>query len=195
VLARIRTVLFDLDGTLTVPIIDFDAIRKKLELPPGTPLVHALTGLPPERYEAGMRVIHEAELEAAHNATANRGVHELLDALAARAIKTAIVTRNSGEAPLITLDRIGIAVDFVVTREFGPMKPSPKPLLAALSKLEGHASEALMVGDFRDDMEAGRAAGTATCLVMNGPGPPKFDADLHVPWPEDLLSQFRQAWK
>jgi phosphoglycolate phosphatase-like HAD superfamily hydrolase len=85
VLARIRTVLFDLDGTLTVPIIDFDAIRKKLELPPGTPLVHALTGLPPERYEAGMRVIHEAELEAAHNATANRGVHELLDALAARA--------------------------------------------------------------------------------------------------------------
>jgi HAD superfamily hydrolase (TIGR01549 family) len=187
--------LFDLDGTLTVPIIDFDAIRRKLDLPPGTPLVHALGSMPPERHEAGMRVIHEAEMVAAHSATANHGVHELLDALAARGIKTAIVTRNSSDATAVTLERIGIVVDFVVTREFGPMKPSPKPLLEALRNLDRHAGEALMVGDFRDDMEAGRAAGTATCLVMNSPGPPKFDADLHVPWPGDLLAQFRQAWK
>ncbi len=194
-LARIRTVLFDLDGTLTVPIIDFDAIRRKLELPPGTPLVHALSAMPPERYEAGMRVIHEAELEAAHNATANHGARELLEALAARDIATAIVTRNSRDATTITLDRIGIAVDFVVTRDFVPMKPSPAPLLEALRQLNGNASEALMVGDFRDDMEAGRAAGTATCLVMNGPGPPKFEADMHVPWPHDLLHRFQSEWK
>ena len=193
-LAQIRTVLFDLDGTLTVPLIDFDALRARLDLPAGVPLLHALAPLPEERRVHGMQVIHQAEIEAAHNAVANTGAIELVADLAARGIATAIVTRNSTDASRITLARLKINVDVLVTRDFLPTKPAPAPVLEALRLLRAKPAGALMVGDYADDIAAGRAAGTLTCLVTNGSGPPRFDADLHVPYPRDLHELFAQAW-
>src|SRR5690606_35960583 len=106
-----------------------------------------------------------------------------------------LVTRNSREAVEVTLGRIGAAFDVAVTREFGPLKPSPEPVAEALRLLGAPAGNALMVGDFRDDIEAGRAAGTKTCLIMNGPGPPQWEADFHVPYPRELHRLLQDAWK
>src|SRR5690606_6279253 len=149
-LAQIRTVLFDLDGTLTVPLIDFDALRARLDLPAGVPLLHALAPLPEERRVHGMQVIHQAEIEAAHNAVANTGAIELVADLAARGIATAIVTRNSTDASRITLARLKLEVDALITRDFLPTKPAPAPVLEALRLLRGKPAGALMVGDYAD---------------------------------------------
>lgn len=52
-------------------------------------------------------------------------------------------------------------------------KPHPEPLLRALAELACMPAEAIMVGDARVDMLAGKAAGTATALFLP-PGPNKF---------------------
>jgi HAD superfamily hydrolase (TIGR01509 family) len=194
-LRAISTFLFDLDGTLTVPVIDFNALRLRLGVPDGTSIAHALNALPPARRDAGFAIVREAELTAARNAAPNRGALELLSALRERGLGTALITRNSHEAVAITLRTLGVDFDVVITREFGPMKPSPEPVLEALCRLNSRAQDALMIGDFRDDIDAGRAASTATCLIMNGSGPPLWEADLHLPYPSDLHAVLTQAWK
>lgn len=193
-LARINTVLFDLDGTLAAPTIDFDALRKRLGLPGGQSIMHALEQLDAAARARAMAVVEETEREAAGRATPNPGALELVAALRARGIGMAVITRNMHEAAATTMRAIGVDIELLVTREFGPIKPSPEPVLHALRQLAAEPGRALMVGDFKDDITAGRLAGTATCLVMNNAGPPRYEADLHVPTPTDLLELFQRAW-
>ena len=94
----IKTVLFDLDGTLTVPVIDFDGLRRRLGTPMGVPLTQALNALPEAERESGFAIVREAELEAARIARANRGAVELVRWLHGNGFATAIITRNFREA-------------------------------------------------------------------------------------------------
>lgn len=56
----------------------------------------------------------------------------------------------------------------MLTRDFeGGFKPSPAPLLHAAQRWGVEGADLLMVGDSRDDLEAGAAAGAATALVLN----------------------------
>ena len=41
--------IFDLDGTLTIAVHDFDAIRDELGLPAGEPILEAMSKLPRNR--------------------------------------------------------------------------------------------------------------------------------------------------
>ena len=40
-----RAVIFDLDGTLTEPVLDFDAMRAEIGLPEGVPILEHIDGL------------------------------------------------------------------------------------------------------------------------------------------------------
>jgi phosphoglycolate phosphatase len=67
---------------------------------------------------------------------------------------------------------------------FGTKKPDPEGLLRILREAGIEAQEAIMVGDSRNDVQAGRAAGTVTCGVTYGLGasgfaehPPDFTVD------------------
>ncbi|MCA8915434.1 MAG: HAD family hydrolase [Planctomycetes bacterium] len=186
-LSQVTTVLFDLDGTLTVPVIDFDGLRLRLGTPPGVALTEALNALPVAERDRGFEVVREAELEAAQIAKPSRGAVELVDWLHESGYATAIITRNFRDAVDLTLDALGVSFDVVITRDCTRPKPAPDAVLEALRRLHRDPASALMVGDFHDDMEAGRAAGTLTCLVTNG-ADSRFDADLTVPWLEDLHS-------
>lgn len=62
--------IFDMDGTLTLSIHDFDAIKRELSLPLDQPILEALTQVPePHRTELH-RQLDEIELEVAQRATA-----------------------------------------------------------------------------------------------------------------------------
>src|SRR4029079_1680676 len=91
----IRGIIFDLDGTLADSQLDFDAMRREMELPPGQPILESLLHLPPERAERSQRILHRHELAGAERATALPGTHELLAVLKARGIPCAVATRNS----------------------------------------------------------------------------------------------------
>ncbi|MCC6572406.1 MAG: HAD family hydrolase [Planctomycetes bacterium] len=194
-LHTIDTVLFDLDGTLTAPVIDFADMKVKLGLPPTTGfLIHAISHLPADERAAKEATILREEINYARRARPNRGTKELVDWLHGRGIKTAIVTRNHPEPVEITLGVLGLRFDVILHRNSGmPTKPAPDAVVEALRRLGRAASRALMVGDYVDDITSGRAAGTRTCYVTNGAARDQGGADLVVEHPEELLRLFQRA--
>jgi len=84
-----------MDGTLTVAVHDFDAIRLELGLPAGKPILEALADLPEAVAKGLFERLDELELELARRARAAEGAAGLLDALAERSARLGIVTRNS----------------------------------------------------------------------------------------------------
>src|SRR5687767_2360448 len=79
-------VIFDLDGTLADSRLDFDAMRREMELPEKLPILEALVRLPPQQAERCQQILHRHELAGAQRATVLPGAIELLEALKTRGI-------------------------------------------------------------------------------------------------------------
>jgi len=170
----IRAVLFDFDGTLTLPgSLDFAAIRAAVGCPPGTPVLEYIEGLA----EAGARsraaaALEAFEQEAARASAPNRGAEELLAALRARGVPFGILTRNSRASVRTALESFSSVREgdfrIIICREDGCRpKPHPDGVLLAASRFGCAAAECLVVGDYRFDVEAGAAAGAVTALLVN----------------------------
>lgn len=167
--------IFDLDGTLTIAAHDFDAIRSMLELPQGAPILEALDALPVEIAAPKRLELEIFEAELAGRSLAAEGVENFLQGLSARhaqAGQRGIVTRNSKSNAHISLSAAGLAQHFeapyVLGRDEAPPKPDPGALQILLKAWSLAPQQAVMVGDFRYDLEAGRAAGVATVHVDVG---------------------------
>ncbi|MEM1255304.1 MAG: HAD-IA family hydrolase [Cyanobacteria bacterium P01_H01_bin.21] len=161
--------VFDMDGTLTLGIHDFEAIRETLELPVGTPILESLCQLPPEIAAAKHKLLREIELDLAQQATAQPGAHELLELLIAQGKQIGILTRNGKDIAHETLDACGL-MDFfeptlVLSRDCHAPKPEPDGILALLDTWDTPPSNAVMVGDYKFDLMAGQRAGTATLYI------------------------------
>jgi phosphoglycolate phosphatase len=77
---------------------------------------------------------------------------------------------------------------------FGTKKPDPEGLLHILREAGVEAREAVMIGDSRNDVQAGRAAGTVTCGVTYGLGTSGFTEqppDFTVESFPDLFQRIR----
>ena len=63
---RIKGVLFDFDGTLTLPgALDFQAIRREMKCPPDIPILEWLETVPAERKPPLRKILESAEEKAA----------------------------------------------------------------------------------------------------------------------------------
>ncbi|WP_407312512.1 HAD family hydrolase [Pseudomonas sp. nanlin1] len=170
--------VFDMDGTLTVAVHDFAAIRRELDIPAEDDILGHLAALPAAESAAKHAWLLEHERALAVASTAAAGAVELVRELAGRGYRLGILTRNARELAHITLQAIGLADCFepaaVLGRDEAKPKPEPDGLLH-LAQAWGVAPERLvMVGDYHNDLACGRAAGARTVLV-NVP---------HNPWPE-----------
>lgn len=179
-LTHIQTFLFDLDGTLTKPVLDFDDMRRRLSLPDGVSISHEILKMTGQRKADADRIIEKIEIEAAQKTKPNTGALELMDWLHDNELKVGIITRNHLQAAQITLKILNLPVDVLVSRHCAPPKPAPEPLQLALQRLEGNAASTLMTGDFLDDLIAGKNAGTYTCLLTNGDPESNWPADLTI---------------
>lgn len=168
-LANRKYWVFDMDGTLTVAVHDFNAIRDELGLPQGRPILEQLAEMSEERAGPLRERLDEIEKELAHKATSQAGARELLQALDGRGAKTGILTRNSHANALATLEACGLSEyfepDCVLGRESCEVKPSADGIRKLLGAWRAAAHEAVMVGDFLFDLIAGREAGTATVYL------------------------------
>lgn len=195
-LAGIRAVLFDLDGTLvdSVPDIAVAVDRLLADLgraPAGEARVRFWVG------NGGRMLVRRAlagdvtgvpdddpllpramDIFFAHynetNGAASRlypGVAEALDAFAARGLPMATITNKPHRyiAPLYA--QLGILHHFPVLvggDTLAVKKPDPAPLLLACERLAIAPRDALMVGDSRNDIDAARAAGCPVVAVDYG---------------------------
>lgn len=173
-----KAVLFDMDGTLTVPMLDFDAIRAEMGV--SGPILEAMRGLDAEQLSAAADVLDRHERLAAERSELNDGCREVLAWLYERRVPTALVTRNSRASVRTVLDRHGLRFDLLVSREDGPPKPHPEPVSRCCRAFGLSAAEAWMVGDGSHDVEAGNAAGTPTVWVSHG----RMRAFEAQPWRE-----------
>lgn len=177
-LTDIRHWVFDMDGTLTVAVHDFAAIREALGIPPEHDILTHLAALPADVAAAKHAWLLEHERDLAVASRPAVGAVELVRELAGRGYRLGILTRNARELAHITLEAIGIADCFaasdVLGRDEAPPKPHPGGLLKLAEAWQVAPSAMAMVGDYRFDLDCGRAAGTHTVLV-NLPD---------NPWPE-----------
>ncbi len=168
-----------MDGTLTHAIHDFDKIRQQLELPEGRPILESIAQLPVAQSAEITQKLDDLEFEIANQATAQPYSAELLELLRARGHSVGIVTRNGHGIALATLKACGLDeffdAELVISRDCCEPKPSPAGVNLLLNRLSASASDAVMVGDYLFDLEAGKNAGTATVHL---------DVQVNFFWPE-----------
>ncbi len=159
-------VIFDLDGTITRPFLDFDVIRREMGLPKGLPILEAMGTLDAPSRAAAEAVLDRHEQAAAEQSTTHDGAREAIERLRGHGCPVAILTRNTRKWTTFVLDKHGIVVDAIRCREDGAVKPSPQPVLELCQVLGADPAASWMIGDHRFDLESGRDAGSRTILML-----------------------------
>lgn len=185
----LRTILFDLDGTLidSIELIltSYHHTMAVHGLPPvsdadwlagvGTPLRVQLGkyGKTPERMDALIATYREYNL-GNHDRMVRHyeGVSDLVHRLRGAGRQTGVVTSKAREGTRRGLALVGLQDQFdvlVCVDDVINPKPHPEPVLKAVAALGADPATTIYVGDSIHDMHSGRAAGVKTGAVLWGP--------------------------
>lgn len=186
-------VIFDLDGTLTVPVLDFDAIRTEIGIDSG-PILEAIAQMQAPERERAEAILTAHESVAAHTATLQPGAAECIAALRASGWPVGILTRNTTRWTRTIIERFAIKIDALRTRDDGVIKPSPEPLYDLCAVLDRDVTKSWMIGDHWFDIETGRRAGCKTMLMIGDRNPPSYahHADYIVRDLGDVMAHVHQ---
>ena len=208
----IRAVLFDLDGTLvdsledltdavnhirkafSHPLLTADEVRQKV----GKGARHLIRQALPDSSDT---LIDQAldmflEFNRQHIADKSRlypGIAEILDEIAAREIRMAVVSNKNEALSSLILQSLGIHDRFECVcggDTYPERKPSPLPLLKVAEILELAPNECIMAGDSINDVQAGRQAGIGSiaCTWGYGSSDELAGADAFAHTPRELLA-------
>ena len=187
---KVNAVIFDLDGTLTKPVLDFDTIRSEIGLPPeSTDILAAMEAMSPARQEQAHAILAQHESYAAQHSVLNDGVTELLAELRRRKIPIGLLTRNTRENTLYVAQRHQLCFDAIVARQDGPAKPDAYGVLELCRQFHSTPVETVVVGDFLHDMLAAQNAGAIAILIETHPKADhyKAHADYSISHMSELL--------
>lgn len=215
-LPSFEAILFDFDGTLAIPNLDFADMRRQLNAFTAAQgvevdeLAHldmlalmdtAMAQLNQRGGEQGNTYYRQAdgllqdiEIASAHRGGLLPGILDLLDALRSRDVAIGIVTRNCEPAVRIIFPNVDSYCRALYAREHvEQVKPHPAHLQAALTHLGVSPDRALMVGDGAMDMEAGKRLDMFSIGVLSGETSRdrllEHGADLILDSAADLLHQ------
>lgn len=178
----IRTILFDLDGTLidsnqliftsfkhTFDHYKLDFTDEEILEFNGPALIETFTKIDPIRatemvatYRKHNHEVHDEYVTIFPN------VIETLEQLQEKDVKLGIVTTKMSEGVKLGMQLTGIEkyFDSIVTlSDVTHAKPHPEPVLKAMHELGGDPETTIMVGDNSHDIEAGKNAGVKTAGV------------------------------
>jgi phosphoglycolate phosphatase len=115
------------------------------------------------------------------------GALDAVDALAAEGVRVGICTNKPEGLAALLLKRLGVADRFgaLVGADTLPVrKPDPAPYLETVRRVGGATNQSLLVGDTETDVKTARAAGVPVVLVGFGPegrGVERFRPDRLLP--------------
>ncbi|KAG5531076.1 hypothetical protein RHGRI_025887 [Rhododendron griersonianum] len=174
--SRLRGVVFDMDGTLTVPVIDFQAMYRavlgeeeylalKSRKPfTGIDILHHIENWSPDKQRRAYEIIADFEQQGLDRLQIMPGASKLCGFLDSRNIRRGLITRNVKAAVDLFHLRFGITFAPALSREFRPYKPDPAPLLHICSTWDVLPNEVMMIGDsLKDDI---KASGLAMNLIQ-----------------------------
>ncbi|PHT85508.1 Haloacid dehalogenase-like hydrolase domain-containing protein [Capsicum annuum] len=174
---HLKGIVFDMDGTLTVPVIDFQAMYRavlghdeyvavKSKNPSGIDILHHIESWIPDKQKKAYQVIADFEKQGLDHLQIMPGASELCSFLDSRNIRRGLITRNVKDAVDLFHQRFGVKFSPALSREYRPYKPDPAPLLHICSTWEIQPNEVMMIGDsLKDDVACGKRAGAFTCLL------------------------------
>ena len=188
-MSHIRTVLFDLDGTLadTAPDLAF-ALNEVLREQGCAPL--PFKQIRPEVSHGGIALIKlgfnidetAAEFDAlrqrllaiyrehiVRHTTLFEGMDEVLKQIEAHGLNWGVVTNKPAWLTEPLLEGLSLkqrAVTIVSGDTLNQRKPHPAPMLLACEQAGSSAAQCLYVGDAERDIEAGRNAGMQTLVAL-----------------------------
>jgi pyrophosphatase PpaX len=216
-MARLETILFDLDGTL------IDSVRLILDSYHHTLAQHGLPARSDEEWLKGVGtpltvqfsewressetlealIATYREYNLKHHdrmVTIYPGVIEAVREIKAAGKQTGLVTSKNRPGALRGLKLVGLdaLMDVLVCAdEVTNPKPDPEPVERAVSLLGAEPSRTVYVGDSVHDMRSGRAAGVKTAAALWGPfGRANLESSAPDYWletPGDLVRLVRDS--
>lgn len=210
--SRLRAAVFDFDGTLARPALDFPLMKRRIGelastligtpvIPGGLPAlewIEALCVLMTSAQAADFRrnshsLIEGMEREAAARTSLFEFVRPMLSRLSERGVALAVITRNSRQAVEAVFPDASRYLAAVLAREdVAAVKPDPAHLLSALGLLDASPGEALMVGDHPLDVLTARRAGVLAGAVASGETPL---SELQEAGPDFLAMDARELFE
>jgi HAD superfamily hydrolase (TIGR01509 family) len=166
----IKAVIFDLDGTITEPYFDFDAIRAEIGIERnGGSVLEALERMTVEQRRRAESILHFHEEKALAASTLNPGARETLQSLRRRGLHIGVLTRNRKCNAQAVAEKHDLQFDMIVGREDGPVKPDAFGVRFLCRHFGVEPGETLLVGDYLYDVQCARAAGAVSVLLTNHP--------------------------
>lgn len=164
----IKAVIFDLDGTITQPYFDFDAIREEIGLARDSgPLLESMEKMTPELRQKAEEILYNHEEKAVIESKLNSGAKHTLSWLRAEGIHIGILTRNKRANAHAIASKHNLQFDAVIGREDGPVKPDAFGVLELCRQFGVEPQETLLVGDYLFDLLCAKAAGACAVLLAN----------------------------
>jgi HAD superfamily hydrolase (TIGR01509 family) len=164
----IKAVIFDLDGTITKPYFDFDAIREEMGLDRNSgPVLEIMEKMTDQQRNNAEKILNYHEQKAVLESELNAGAKETLSALHSAGIHIGVLTRNRRNNAFAIAEKHGLEFDAVVGREDGPVKPNAFGVLNLCRQFGIRPQETLLVGDYLFDLLCAKAAGAVAVLLTN----------------------------
>jgi HAD superfamily hydrolase (TIGR01509 family) len=172
---KIKAVIFDLDGTITEPYLDFDRIRSEMGLAPDSgPLLEAMEKMKPSERKKAEEILYKHEQLAIEHSKLNCGASETLKKLRQGKIKIGVMTRNTRSNTSAVAKKHNIEFDAVIDRNDGPVKPDPFGVRRLCEFFNVKPEQTLVVGDYLFDLQSAKAAGAKAVLIKTGKNAEQF---------------------
>jgi HAD superfamily hydrolase (TIGR01509 family) len=164
----IKAVIFDLDGTITQPYFDFDAIREEIGLARDSgPLLESMEKMTPQLRQKAEKILYKHEEKAVKESKLNPSAKETLSKLHTSGIHIGILTRNQRANAHAIASKHNLHFDAVIGREDGPAKPDAFGVLQLCRQFKVKPEQTLLVGDYLFDLLCAKAAGAYAVLLAN----------------------------
>jgi len=164
----IKAVIFDLDGTITQPYFDFDAIREEIGLARDSgPLLESMEKMDPQLRRKAEKILFIHEQKAVVESKLNAGAEQTLSALRTAGIHIGILTRNKRGNAFAIAQKHKLKFDAVIGREDGPVKPDAFGVIELCRQFGVKPQETLLVGDYLFDLLCAKTAGAVAVLLAN----------------------------
>jgi HAD superfamily hydrolase (TIGR01509 family) len=168
IIMSIKAVIFDLDGTITQPYFDFDAIRQEIGLAKDSgPLLESMEKMTPQQRQKAEKILYKHEEKAVIKSKLNNGAKQTLSSLRKAGIHIGVLTRNKRDNAYTIARKHKLKFDAVIGREDGPVKPDAFGVLQLCRRFGVDPAETMLVGDYLFDLLCAKAAGACAVLLAN----------------------------
>ncbi|MFA5291683.1 MAG: HAD family hydrolase [Phycisphaerae bacterium] len=165
---KIKAIIFDLDGTITEPYLDFDRLRKEIGLPANSePLLEAMEKMSEAERKKAEEILYKHEQAAIEHSTLNKGAAETLRILRQMKMPIGVLTRNTRSNASAVAQKHNIEFDAIFDRNDGPVKPDPFGVKMLCRHFNVRPQETLVVGDYLFDLQCAKAAGATAVWMKN----------------------------